>query len=123
MTVISPIPWPAVSEQYKFYQLLKIIAAGTGALLNASEIGNTIGLSPDTVREYIHILRKSFIIATVPPFHSNVRKELTKMPKAYLFDSGFRNTVLGEYRHPEERLDKGARSAGCNALKREGDDR
>lgn len=97
-----------VSEQYKFYQLLKIIASGTGALLNASEIGNTIGLSPDTVREYIHILRKSFIIGVIQPFHSNVRKELTKMPKAYLFDSGLRNTVLGDYRIPEERLDKGA---------------
>lgn len=97
-----------ISEQYKFYQLLKIIAAGTGSLLNASELGNTIGLSPDTVREYIHVLRKSFIKEVLPPFHNNVRKELTKMPKAYLLDSGFRNTVLNDFKMPAERIDKGA---------------
>ena len=96
-----------VSEEFKFYQVIKIIASEVGSLVNASGIGNAIGLSPDTVREYIHILRKSFIIAVAPPFHTNVRKELTKMPKAYLLDSGFRNTILGEFKFLSERLDKG----------------
>ncbi len=96
-----------VLEEHKFYLLLKIIASGTGSLLNANELANTVGLSGDTVREYIHIMRKSFIIALVPPFHRNLRKELTKMPKAYLLDSGLRNLILNDFRHPFERPDRG----------------
>jgi uncharacterized protein len=87
-----------VLEEHKFYLLLKIIASGTGALLNANEPANTVGLSGDTVREYIHIMSKSFIIALVTPFHRNLRKELTKMPKAYLLDSGLRNIILKDFR-------------------------
>jgi hypothetical protein len=97
-----------VTQEYKFYQMVKIIASSSGALLNANEIANTIGLAADTVREYLHILRKSFIIDLLSPFHSNVRKELTKMPKAYLLDMGFRNTVLNDFKLPSDRLDKGA---------------
>lgn len=96
-----------VSQEYKFYQLVKILASDSGSLMNASELGNTVGLSPDTVREYLHILRKSYIVDIISPFHANVRKELTKMPKVYFLDSGFRNTVLGDYRYPQQRLDKG----------------
>ncbi|MDZ7793774.1 MAG: ATP-binding protein [Spirochaetia bacterium] len=96
-----------VLEEYKFFLLLKIIASGTGALLNANELANTVGLSGDTVREYIHIMRKSFIIALVTPFHRNLRKELTKMPKAYLLDSGLRNIILNDFRAPFEKPDRG----------------
>jgi len=96
-----------VTEEYKFYQLLKIIASSAGSLVNSSEIANTISLSADTVREYIHVLRKSFITSVIPPFHSNVRKELTKMPKIYMLDSGLRNVVLNDFRALEDRQDKG----------------
>ena len=97
-----------VSDTHKFYQLVRILSEGAGSLFNASEIGNTIGLSPDTVREYLHILRKSYIFSLVVPYFSNLRKELTKMPKAYLLDGGFRNAVLNTFENPQERLDKGA---------------
>jgi predicted AAA+ superfamily ATPase len=35
------------------------------------------------------------------------RKELTKMPKVFLHDPGFRNTLLNPYLPIDQRLDKG----------------
>jgi predicted AAA+ superfamily ATPase len=97
-----------VSEEFKLYQLLKLLAEGTGALFNANEAANTLGLSADTVRSYIHILEKAFIIHVVTPFHRNVRKELTKMPRIYFLDCGLRNTICGNFSSVSERTDRGA---------------
>ncbi len=96
-----------VSSARKFYLLLRLVASDSGKLLNANELANTLGLSSDTVREYLHVMQKTFIISIVAPFYRNVRKELTKMPKAYLLDPGFRNTVLNDFRQPAERQDRG----------------
>ena len=52
-------------------------------------------------------MRKSFHIALTKPFHKNIRKELTKMPKAYFIDSGLRNFFKNDFRPLLERDDKG----------------
>ena len=96
-----------ISRQFEFYCLVKIIANQTGSLFNANEIANTLGISAETVREYTYLLRKSFIVGELSPFHTNVRKELTKMPKLYMLDSGFRNIVVNDFRTVAERQDKG----------------
>lgn len=96
-----------ISRQFEFYRLVKIIAYQTGSLFNANEIANTLGISAETVREYTYLLRKSFIVGEISPFHTNVRKELTKMPKLYMLDSGFRNIVVNDFRTVAERRDKG----------------
>lgn len=97
-----------VSDEFKAYQLLKLLAGSTGSHFNAAEAANTLSLSADTVRSYLYILEKAFIIQRISPFHKNIRKELTKMPKIYFLDSGLRNTILGSFSPPEQRIDKGA---------------
>ena len=52
-------------------------------------------------------MRKSYCIALVKPFRSNVRAELTKMPKVFFFDLGLRNMLLKNFDNIHERLDKG----------------
>lgn len=97
-----------VRDEKKFYNLLVLLANQTGSLLNINELSNTLGISVTSVENYIYILRKSFHIHLVRPFHNNLRKELVKMPKIYFNDLGFRNTILSVYQNIETRLDKGA---------------
>jgi len=52
-------------------------------------------------------MRKSYCIALSKPFRSNVRAELTKMPKIYFFDLGLRNSLLKNFENMHNRLDKG----------------
>jgi predicted AAA+ superfamily ATPase len=42
----------------------------------------------------------------VRPFWSNIRAELTKMPKIFFFDLWLRNYLLRDFRNINERLDK-----------------
>ncbi len=86
-----------VRDEDKFYQLVRILASQVGQLVNSNELGNTIGLSQETVKRYLRILRKSYIARLLLPFHRNVRKELTKMPKIYFLDSGLRNFLIRSF--------------------------
>ena len=72
----------------KFYMLLTLLAGQTGNLVNRNELANTIGVDNKTIDNYLYVLQNSFHIELVKPFYSNLRKELTKMPKVYFKDAG-----------------------------------
>jgi predicted AAA+ superfamily ATPase len=67
-----------------FCNLFKLLAGSVGNLLNVNELSSTLGIGRDTIRRCLSILENSFIIHTLTPFHNNIRKELTKMPKVFL---------------------------------------
>lgn len=96
-----------IKDEKKFYDLLILLAGQTGNLLNMNELSNTLKISVTAVENYIYVLQKSFHIHLIKPFHKNIRKELTKMPKIYFNDLGFRNAILNNYQDTEIRLDKG----------------
>lgn len=79
-----------------FRNLLKILADQIGSLVNRSEISSTIHLSMETLKKYLEILEGTYVLDFVRPFFSNIRKELSKMPKVYLSDFGIRNVVLNK---------------------------
>lgn len=78
-----------------FSLLVKLLASQTGKILNYSEISNTLGISSQTVKNYLWYLEKTFITRKVSPYFKNVRKEITKSPIIYFYDPGFRNYALG----------------------------
>lgn len=96
----------SIRQHDKYYFILKILAAQTGNLVNMQEIWNTINLPNPTVERYIYTMQKSFHIGLVRPFYErNIRKELTKMPKVYFFDTGLRNYFAGNFEPLEQRVD------------------
>lgn len=96
-----------ISTPEKFYALFTILAGQTGNLVNKRELAATIGVDNKTVDKYLHVLQKSFLIELVKPFYSNIRKELTKMPKVYFKDTGMRNMALNRFFDWKNREDQG----------------
>lgn len=96
-----------VQNQEKYFNILKIIAANVGNLLNSNEIAKTLKISTTSVENYLYIMQKSFHISLLRPFYKNVKKELTKMPKAYFLDNGLRNYFFNSFENIELRMDKG----------------
>lgn len=96
-----------IQDQEKFYKLLLILADQTGSLLNMNELSRILSLSVTAVENYIFVLQKCFHIRLLKPFYKKIRKELTKMPKVYFNDLGFRNVLLKLFNPVELRLDKG----------------
>jgi len=90
-----------------FRNLFKLLAGSVGGLLNVNEISGTLGIGRDTVTRYLSVLENSFIVHALPPFHSNIRKELTKMPKVFFLDTGLRNFALRNFTELSFRPDKG----------------
>ena len=97
-----------VKNETAFYNLLRILAGQSGNLLNINELSTTLRIKAETVEKYLFILRKCFHIALIKPFYRNLRKELIKMPKAYLLDTGLRNCLLNNFEPFPFRQDKGA---------------
>ena len=78
-----------------FSKAYKVAGLRTGNLLNVSSLASDIGLDQRTVTRYLEILEYSFQINLLPPWHSNICKQLIKTPKIYVNDSGMASFLYG----------------------------
>ena len=76
-----------------FNNLLKVLISQSGNLVNKNELSDSLNLGHDTINKYLAILEGTYVLNFIKPFFTNVRKELTKMPKVYSSDFGF-NKIL-----------------------------
>lgn len=96
-----------VSNEIAFYQLFRLLAAQTGNLVNVNELSSTLRIKHETVGNYLAVLQKCFHINLSRPFSRNLRKELVKMPKVFLLDTGMRNCLINNFQPVNIRTDKG----------------
>jgi uncharacterized protein len=66
-----------------------------GGVLNASELGRSLGVTYHTIGSHLDILEGHFLIRRLAPWHSNLGKRLVKSPKLYVRDSGLLHSLLG----------------------------
>ena len=66
-----------------------------GQVLNASKLGESLGVSHHTVRSYLNLLERTYMLRTLPPFSANLKKRLIKSPKVFLRDSGLLHVLHG----------------------------
>jgi predicted AAA+ superfamily ATPase len=96
-----------IKNEFAFYNLFKIFALQSASLVNINELSKTLGITNETISNYLFVMQKCFHIVLVKPFYRNLRKELIKMPKAFLLDTGMRNCLLNSFQNIGERMDKG----------------
>lgn len=71
-----------------FKKFMRDIAIRTGTTLNYSDIANDIGVSSNTIKDWVSILVSTGIIYLLEPYSSNQIKRLTHMPKIIFMDMG-----------------------------------
>ena len=76
-------------------RLLRLLAVRNGELLNTAGLSRELGLHRSTVREYIAVLERLFLVRRLAPWHRNIGKRLVKTPKMHLVDSGLAATLAG----------------------------
>ncbi|MEN8229480.1 MAG: ATP-binding protein [Bacteroidota bacterium] len=96
-----------VQNETAFYNLFRILAEQTGGLVNINELSSTLRIKNETTSSYLGIMQKCFHIALIKPFYRNLRKELVKMPKVYVLDTGLRNCLLNNFQPISQRHDMG----------------
>lgn len=89
-------------------KLLEALALQLGNEVSFTELASLVGISKETVRRYLDILEKAFIIFKLRPFSRNLRKELGKLHKIYFWDLGIRNSLINNFNLLSLRNDVGA---------------
>lgn len=84
-----------VEKTDAFRNLIKMLAGQAAGIINMSELSSTLGISIQTVKNYLMYAEKTFVIKKVTPYFSNLRKEISKSPMVYFTDLGLRNYSLG----------------------------
>ncbi|NCX94243.1 MAG: DUF4143 domain-containing protein, partial [Gammaproteobacteria bacterium] len=65
-----------------------------GNVLNASELGRSLGTNHITIQRYLDILAGTYMVRILPPWFENIQKRQVKSPKIYLRDAGIFQTLL-----------------------------
>ena len=84
-----------IKNETIFRTFIKTIAARTSQLLNYDDIAKDVGISPNTVKQWISILRTSGLVYLLQPFSKNITKRLIKTPKLYFLDTGLAAHLSG----------------------------
>jgi hypothetical protein len=79
----------------QFNEFLRLLAGRVGQLINHTSLANDIGVSSTTVKNWISVLKASFMLFELPPWFRNIRKRLVKSPKLYFTDVGLAAWLLG----------------------------
>ncbi len=77
--------------------LFKVLSAQIGQLINYSELCSVIGISQETLKNYLYYGQKTFVINKISPFYKNPRKEIIKAPMIYFTDIGLRNYCATDF--------------------------
>jgi len=76
-------------------RLLALAAGQTARLLNVSDLAAPFQLSRPTIKDYVTLLERVFLLEPLPPWHSNRLSRLVKTPKLHLGDTGVACALLG----------------------------
>jgi uncharacterized protein len=88
--------------------LLEAIALQIGSEVSYTELASLVGIDQITIRRYLDLLEKSFVVFRLRALARNVRTEIRKTRKIYFYDTGIRNAILSNFSDPSLRSDKGA---------------
>lgn len=70
-------------------RLLTGVAGQTARLMNISDLASPFQVSRPTIKEYVSLLTRVFLLNELPPWHNNRLSRLVKTPKLHMGDGEF----------------------------------
>jgi predicted AAA+ superfamily ATPase len=87
--------------------LLRLIAFQVGMEVSFSELAMHLGVDVKTIRRYLDLLEKAFVLIRLGGYSRNLRKEVVTSSKYYFYDTGLRNAVVAQFNNLDQRDDVG----------------
>ncbi|MFH1134691.1 MAG: ATP-binding protein [Pseudomonadota bacterium] len=78
-----------------FQKFLTLLAGRVGQIVNLASLGNDLGASATTIRNWLSVLKASYVVFELPPFFENIQKRVIKSSKIYFTDVGLAAFLLG----------------------------
>ena len=101
------ISFDGIRNSAKVFDLLKLIAFQVGKEVSLLELSKQLEISKNTVKKYLDLLEKVYVLKQIKGFSKNLRKEITKSSRWYFWDNGIRNAVIGDFKNLSFRNDVG----------------
>ncbi len=89
-------------------RLLQAIALQSGNEVSLSELAKTLDLDKNTVKKYLEICEKLYILFSLSPYVSNKRKSISMLKKYFFYDLGIRNSLINNFNPIVTRNDVGS---------------
>jgi len=90
-----------IKDLMQFHTFVKLCAGRTGQILNYNSLANEVGVTNKTIKHWISVLKASYIIFLLNPFHKNFNKRIIKSPKIYFIDVGLASHLLNIENHKQ----------------------
>ncbi|MEZ4792424.1 MAG: ATP-binding protein [Gelidibacter sp.] len=88
-------------------KLLRALAFQIGSEVSYNELAQLLGIDKKTTSNYIDLLCQAYVVFKLPSYSRNLRNEIKTNQKIYFYDTGVRNTVIGDLNPLEVRQDRG----------------
>ncbi|KUK79799.1 MAG: hypothetical protein XD95_0119 [Microgenomates bacterium 39_7] len=96
-----------VKSPHLLHKLLKLLAFQLSNEVSLNELASQLEIDRKTVERYLYLLEQSFILFSLPPYSTNLRKAISKKYKYYFVDLGIRNAIINNFNNLETRNDVG----------------
>jgi len=83
-----------IRERQAMTDLLGLMAAQTGQLLNISAAADKLGVSRATVEGHLRLLEDLFLVVRLPAWGTTLRSRVSAKPKVHVVDSGLAARLL-----------------------------
>ena len=84
-----------IKDLQAFQTFIRLAAGRIGQEFNASSLSIEVGVSVPTIKNWLSVLKASYVVYLLHPYYANIGKRLTKTPKLYFYDTGLATFLLG----------------------------
>ncbi len=97
-----------LATEKNLFLLSQYLATQAGNIVVYQNLGQAARLDYRQTRKHLNILAETFICTEIKPFFKNRQKELSKNPKIFFYDMGFRNSLMENMNSLDKRPDSGS---------------
>lgn len=84
-----------IKDLSQFETFVKLLAGRVGQLVNMASLAGDVGVSSQTLAQWLSVLEASFIVFQLPGYYENFGKRLIKSKKLYFTEVGLATWLLG----------------------------
>jgi predicted AAA+ superfamily ATPase len=85
----------SLKKSYIMKDLLRLIGAAVGSRTSCNKLSKVLGLSVDTVKEYIRYLEMAFLVKPLEKWTTSWSEKVYAQKKIYLWDNGVKTLLTG----------------------------
>lgn len=76
-------------------ELLLLLAERVGKRMTYNKLAKVLGLTPDTVKQYVDYLEETYLVRTVPRYARSMNERIYSPKKVYMADTGLKTVLTG----------------------------